>query len=289
MLDGDLLILSIQEYISSYNLLCMFHWCKDVMKQPINLYNLYKIEEVLKILNLNFVLSDFFYENPNEWCFWKDKNKIIYIWFDREKCLLVKKYDEHFKWEFYINHKVNKKYTYKEATIGNGNLLWYPECCINSFITTDNYDYNLFYVFSSKVINYKNCNNFLNVFEYIILHNIPCSFECKESINLAKKMLPYFIKSHCEMKQDSIINDIFSKKTYILFKSANWIKLQKGKITFWSILNINDSIYIKTKQLLTNYNFNIDIIDSKKIFIFNNDKWFYLDDVQVFIFPEIKI
>ncbi len=95
---------------------------------------------------------------------------------------------------------------------------------------TDGYDDTLFHMFSSKLHDYMNCSNYLNQFEYPILHHISCSFECKESIELAEKMLPLYIKS--SNLNTEHLDKIFSEKTYILFSSLNWIKIENEKYSF---------------------------------------------------------
>jgi hypothetical protein len=280
-------IREIWEFISEYNFACLFYWYKDVMKQPINLEWLDKIIKILNLHDLKYTLSDFYYENINEKCVWKDTCKIIYISRDLEKAILAKDYDNCFYWEFYINQELSYKYNSSEATKGNWIILWYPNCCIDSFIATDDYDPNLFFILSKKIKNYKNCHNYLNMFENLISHHIPCSFECEKSIKLCNKLVPIYIKSFWVESHNKIYNSILSEKTYILFKSTNWIKIENWKYYFWSYLNNKDNIFEKIKLLLEKFNFIIEILSDKKIKVIWNSKNILIDDIQIFHFPEI--
>lgn len=281
------IIIQSGKILSSYNLLCLFHWHKEIMKQPIQLSHLSTIEKILKELDLNYVLSDFFYVNPAEKCYPENENKIIYIWKDIACCQLWKEYDACFEGEFYINHKISEKYTRNEATIGNGKLLWYPDCCVNHFMNNDSDDSHLFHIFSTKLTNYLTCNNYLNNFENFVLHHIPCSFECQKSIDLAKNILPLYIFSHAREFNYNIIDNIISEKTYILFSSVNWIKIEWGRYFFWSYLGQYDRWFEKLKLLIKKFRFEIKIIDEKKILLFNEHNEIIKDDIQVFHFPKI--
>lgn len=288
MIDNDKLILSIWKFLESRNLLCLFHWYKEVMKQPIKLVDLEAIKNVLEKLNLKYVLSDFFYENIDENCIWKDTNKIIYISSDINKANLVKEYDECFEWEFYVNHKLSTKYKFDEATIWNWKLLGYPNCCVESFINTDNYDSKLFYAFSDKAKNYLKCHNYLNVLEYIILYHIPCSFDCSKSIFLWEKTINYYLDSYSPSIRDYLIENIHAEKTYILFKSLNWIKIQSWKYYYGSYILKEDKIFNNIKSLIDEHWFKIDIINAKEVKIYNNIKKIIVKDIQVLHFPKIN-
>ena len=282
-MDQEAIILGVGKYMSSYNLFCLFLGYKDVMKEPIHLTDLWSIKNALDMLWLQFVLSDFFYENPEENCFWRDSNRIIYISKDISKAVLCKEYDECFRGEFYINHIQSEKYSYEEASRGNGKLLWYPDCCVESFMETDGYDNTLFHMFSSKLHDYMNCSNYLNQFEYPILHHIACSFECRESIELAEKILPFYIKS-ANLNTEHL-NRMFSEKTYILFGSLNWIKIENEKYSFWSRIKNNDPLFEKIKTLLTRWWFKIRIQEKGNIHLFHKEKEISINNIRVFHFP----
>lgn len=287
MIDFNKEIRKIWEFVSEYNLACLFYWHKDVMKQPVLLEKLPKIKMVLDVLGLKYVLSDFYYENISEKCIWSDTNKIIYISRDLEKANLVKEYDNCFDWEFYVGQKLSKKYEFNEATIGNWKLLWYPDCCVNAFIKTDDYDTQLFYILSNKIKNYDKCHNYMNMFENIISHHIPCSFECEKSIELCTRLAPIYIRSCWPEFHDKIYKSILGEKTYILFKSTNWIKIENWKYYFWAYLNSEDKVYNKIKLLLEKFNFKIEILSDKKVKIVWNNKNILMEDIQIFHFPEI--
>lgn len=284
----DTTINSLWKRMSSHNLFCLFYGFKKVMKQPVRLADVEFIEVVLLKLDLSYVLSDFFYENPNENCHWSDKNKIIYISRDMHEATLAKEYDACFAWEFYVNHTRSYKYNAETAKVWLWRLLWYPSCCINKFLKSDVPDDSLFYAHSDRAVDYMNCSSFLNQFENIILHHIPCSYNCQHSIILAKAMFPYYLSSYQSSLREGIKESLYSEKTYVLFKSLNWIKLQGGIFSFGSLLNRWDSLFSKVKLLLDN-GFLIRILDGTSIELYDSIKTLTISNVQVLHFPEISM
>ena len=127
----------------------------------------------------------------------------------------------------------------------------------------------------------------MNMFENIISHHIPCSFECEKSIELCTRLAPIYIRSCWPEFHDKIYKSILGEKTYILFKSTNWIKIENWKYYFWAYLNSEDKVYNKIKLLLEKFNFKIEILSDKKVKIVWNNKNILMEDIQIFHFPEI--
>ena len=73
-----------------------------------------------------------------------------------------------------------------------GKVLGFPDCCINFFK-----DFNDHNVYNHLYETYKNtegkpnflCNSLFMDFTYSLIHHIPCSYNCKKTIKLAKELL----------------------------------------------------------------------------------------------------
>lgn len=276
-------------YISEYNLACLFYGYKTVMKQPIDIRNLSKLDEILKNLNLVYVLSDFFYFNPNEGCEEKNTHKIIYISKDTQYANEAKRIDCIFNSEFYVDFTPSiVDYSIDEVNQIMWKLLWYPDCCVRSFNWYDWPDWVLFDIFSKRMDTPQDCHNFLNQFELQILHHIPCSFNCQKSIDLWEKLFPLFIDSYDPFKKEQIKKDILCEKTYVFFSSTGWIKMVDGKYVFGSNLNKPDPLYDKVKFLIEKCGFHITILSSNEIEVVQWEKKVVVQKIKVFHFPETE-
>ncbi len=105
-----------------------------------------------------------------------------------------------------------------------GLLLGYPACCVDFFRR-----YNDWNRFSHPYETKKNtreyswyCNNFLMDYTFFLIHNLPCSYDCQATIELArlaeKRLMeeePRFIAETREMLHKPLL--VFGERNFILF------------------------------------------------------------------------
>lgn len=157
-------------------------------------YDLEKIDKLLKAYKLHAALSDFKIVK-------KDKGDYS------NKGIKVSKLSEKLgKFALYISKDpelAKKAKALEEAGdhVDLGKLLGYPECCCKFF--QENYaersqannDYVLPAFQNSEGFEFKFYTNIMaRYFDYSLLSHFPCSFECEESIKLAKEYLDKLVK-----------------------------------------------------------------------------------------------
>ena len=149
-----------------------------------------------------------------------------------------------------------------------GKCLGFPDCCIDFFRRFNNWR-----MYSHPYETYKNtpkimgkakgsyhCNNFLMDHTYFFIHHLPCSYRCKNTIELAKKVEekidevePDFVEKTTELLKRPFL--VFGEKNFVIFEG----QLSKNKSDF--ILEYEDC------QYLTNYarpEESVDFFDSIK-------------------------
>lgn len=166
-----------------------------------------------------------------------------------------------------------------------GELLGYPQCCINFFIENKEKqqkiqnDYILPALNNSKGFEFPFYNNHaLRYFDFTLLSHFPHSFNCKESIKIAK------INLEC-IKNNSIdLATIFETmlKGPVLYTEKDGIFLFKNHRFNKDILEFDNVISTASSELLTILNNNkiIGIIDKNKIKLDNK----IIEDVGFMVF-----
>ena len=111
-----------------------------------------------------------------------------------------------------------------------GKALGFPDCCIDFFSK-----YNNWHLYSHPYETFKNtqiikdkatgsyyCNNFLMDNAYFFIHHIPCSYRCKNTIELAKKVEekidevePDYVKKTIEILKKPLL--VFGERNFIIF------------------------------------------------------------------------
>ncbi|MBI2134846.1 hypothetical protein HYU09_02570 [Candidatus Woesearchaeota archaeon] len=125
------------------------------------------------------------------------------------------------------NRATNKPYI---DHIRFGRCLGFPNCCIDFFRK-----YNNWHLYSNPYETLKNtpainrkargsyyCNNFLMDHTYSLIHHLPCSYRCQETIMFAKKVEekimdvePDFVEKAAEALKKPLL--VFSERNFILF------------------------------------------------------------------------
>ncbi|MBR9681071.1 MAG: DUF483 domain-containing protein [Candidatus Altiarchaeota archaeon] len=82
---------------------------------------------------------------------------------------------------------------YLNDMVKTGKLLGYPDCCIDFWkaLSTGNFEKDILNKLKTSIQNTKNFSSYLNIFSMgnrIISHN-PCSFDCKNSLYVAKQLI----------------------------------------------------------------------------------------------------
>lgn len=165
------------DYIYSLEIMWVLKWFKKIAKlEPFTLENLDKIREILEKLGLKYIYLE------------KDE------YFD-EKEMLFKKWKNF--WNIYIDLYISKSEKFLEIITNNDfnikeknfliwKMLWYPECCIKSFLDFEyKWDINFNYIVKNKTI-WKfdwRLNNLIN--PYSLIPFFPCSYNCEKAINYA--------------------------------------------------------------------------------------------------------
>src|SRR3989338_727819 len=223
-----------------------------------------------------------FSENP------EDGEVHVFVSKSRESLLEAKK----FGWyPVIINRRsLNKPYV-DNAFFGKS--LGYPECCIDFFRK-----YNNWHIYSNPYETFKNtlgskshyCNNFLMDKNYFYIHHLPCSYSCKKTIELAKKIEvaikevePDFVEKANELLKKPLL--IFREQNFILFDgiaSGNRISYTYSQyidnpsrpeetISFYSLIEEGNNLSLEGDKLIIRNNNSIIKIIEKKPF------WFILD------------
>lgn len=152
-----------------------------------------------------------------------DKNKslyLLYISHAKEIIKKVKKFEE----EILFREKNLTESQIKIKTAQIGELLGYPECCINFFsnnisATTPQLNFLV----------YRKSNNFFWQLNNLdarmnLLPHVPCDYCCKKSIKFAEK----YLKAIQKEKGKEFVNKIenYLKSQFLYFKSGRFIRLE---------------------------------------------------------------
>jgi hypothetical protein len=111
-----------------------------------------------------------------------------------------------------------------------GKCLGYPACCVDFFRKYNNWHlYNHPYEtlknteqLPGRAIGSYHCNNFLMDNTFFFIHNLPCSYRCKSTIELAKnveaalkQVEPEYVEKTMELLKKPLL--VFGEKNFILF------------------------------------------------------------------------
>ncbi len=174
-----------------------------------------------------------------------------------------------------------------------GQLLGYPECCVDNFIknlpseytlislqnvkTKPSFYCNNLFVFDSKLrdfdipIYYKNLEMFDNhdVRNLFLVRHIPCSFDCEHSIRIGKMTLK-LLKDNFPDLAKNIVNVL--KRPVLYWNYFEWVILKGHReddiIKYDGIIDYESLIKKDIKNMIAGGN-NIRIKD-EKIMVFNN-------------------
>jgi len=166
-----------------------------------------------------------------------------------------------------------------------GELLGYPECCVEFFLKNTEKqqklqnDYIMPALNNSKDFKFPFYSNYaIRYFDITLLSHFPHNFECEESIKIAKKNLELIRKYSEELanKFESML------KNPVLYTEKDGIFVFKDYKINNNILQFNEILFTINNDLLNKLNQNkkIQIIDKHKIKI--NDE--ILDDVGFMLF-----
>ena len=223
----------------------------------------------------------------------KQGNVHVYISKSKSKTILAKK----FGWYSVIinNRSINKPFI---DHLKFGEILGFPKCCIEFFKKYNNWHlYNHPYeIFKNTTINTNKaigsyyCNNFLMDHTYFYIHNLPCSYRCKKTIDFAKKIELKIsqVEKNFTKKTISLLKKpllIFGERNFIIFdgiKKNNEIKYTNcqyfsnpGKVE--EKINFFNFIEKGNKILFENNILNIYKNNSKIFSINNNKNWFMIN------------
>jgi len=193
------------------------------------------------------------------------------------------------------NRSINKPFV---DHLRFGLMLGFPDCCVDFFR-----QYNNWSKFSHPFETYKNtpviqgkargsyyCNNFLMDHIFFFIHNIPCSYRCKKTIELAKKVEleimkvePDYAKRTIELLKKPLL--VFGERNFIIFDG----RLKGNQITFsnsqyisnparaedtfqnYSLLRNGDSLRLDDRHLI--------VMKNKKeiLRVARKEEWFLID------------
>ena len=150
----------------------------------------------------------------------------VFVSKTKEKALESKK----FGWYSVVinNRSVNKPFV---DHLRFGKSLGFPGCCIDFFRK-----YNNWHLYSHPYETLKNtpiiknkargsyhCNNFLMDNTYFFIHHLPCSYRCKNTIQLAKKVEekikevePDYVQKTTELLKKPLL--VFGERNFIIFE-----------------------------------------------------------------------
>ena len=208
------------DYIYSLEIKWVLKWFKKIAKfEPFRLVDLELIKDILESLNLKYVYfekDEYFDKEKMLFLKWKSKKEQyvdIYISRSSKTLDVLKKIIETEKWNYKKNYLIWK-------------LLWYPDCCIKSFLESNytwDLDFNL--KIKSKTI-WKfdwRLNNLIN--PYSLIPFFPCSYNCGKAIDYAEKNLSIIWKR-------DLIEEKF--KNIIYFKGVWDIDILKSNNMEWN-------------------------------------------------------
>ncbi|MBT7902990.1 DUF483 domain-containing protein [Candidatus Woesearchaeota archaeon] len=228
----------------------------DLFSQPLNAINIFLTlnsikpvsrlelseEEINKLKsfciqeNLHFCKSEFSFQNP--------KKFFVYFSKDKEKTLQAKEIE---------SNQNDQKF---------GQLLGYPSCCTKFY--TENYELaSRIFNRDHSLITIKNSQNttnipfqlnyFLRFFGILLIDFYPCSFQCKEAMNLSKKYFELIQKSNPEFA--NFIKEKLS--TFIYYDNQTGVHIFEKKISKLTKHEFNKFTY--ENVLLTSQNKDYEI------------------------------
>jgi len=166
-----------------------------------------------------------------------------------------------------------------------GELLGYPNCCVDFFIKNKEKqeklqnDYILPALANSNNFKFPFYNNHaIRYFDVTLLSHFPHNFECKESMKIAKNNLEC-IKTHSTELANKFENML---KSPVLYTENNGVFIFKNHKLNENFLKFDEVLSTTNNELLNELNQNkkIEIIDKNKIKI--NDR--ILDEVGFMLF-----
>jgi hypothetical protein len=153
-----------------------------------------------------------------------------------------------------------------------GKALGYPECCIDFYKKFNNH-----LVYNNLYETYKNtegkpnylCNCLFMDFTYSLIHHIPCSFNCKETIEQAKKTLEKIETEEKEFAEKikyylQLPALIFDEKDIYIFEG----KIKEKNLEYNSFFFIGREEDDKYSEILNKAN-NLKVYDEKIDFFYN--------------------
>lgn len=192
-------------HIYSLEIMWVILWFKKMAKlEPYTLKDLENSKHVFTDLWLSYI----FFEKEEHF----DNDKMLFLKWKNDGNLYIDLYvskSAKTLWILENLHKINKNTKSENYIIWK--LLWYPECCIKSFLELDyNWDLELNLKIKEKTI-WKldwRLNNLIN--PYSLIPFFPCNYNCKNAIKYAENNLKIIWKR-------KKIQDIF--KNIIIY---NW-------------------------------------------------------------------
>lgn len=216
-------------YIYSLELMWVLTWLKKIAKlEPFLFDDVSKIEQNLNKLWLKYI----FFEKEEHF----DEDKMLFIKWDKETSKYIDLYVSKSENTLNILKDIHLISDIKKKNYLIWKLLWYPDCCIVSFL---NYEYKSDLNFNKIIINKTSwafdwrLNNLIN--PYSLIPFFPCSYNCKEAIKYAESNLKILWNSE-EIKW------VF--KNYILYNS------------FWDNKIVDENYYNMKNNNNDIFNFN---------------------------------
>ena len=147
-------------------------------------------------------------------------------------------------------------------------LLWYPDCCIRSFLDYGWISNEELYGYFEKLTNLhgrKNISRYLNLFEHKFIYHVPCSLDCQHSIKLAKNM--EILSLALSRNQDARTDP----EKYILCKNGEWIKFRNNIISHGSLHNTSHSIQERIES-----GYSLEIPKDRSVILLKKDSKEYM-------------
>ena len=208
------------DYIYSLEIKGVLKWFKKIAKlEPFTISNLKLLNKTFNLLNIEYIYfekDEHFDEKKMLFLKWKDNKEIyidIYISKSNKILNILEKIIKTQKNNYNKNYLIWK-------------LLWYPDCCIRSFLEsnyTGDIDFNLKIKRNTIWKLDWRLNNLIN--PYSLIPFFPCSYNCKEAIRYAENNLNIIWNKY---KIKSIFSNIIEYKWFwdvsILDDKLNLIK-----------------------------------------------------------------
>ena len=209
-------------FLNEQEFLAVREGIKPVMRQTVTRkLSVKKVKNMCKKNNLHTVIK-----SMNVWS--PDQQPVYHIFISKSSKLAKEAY------------QANKKMDSRKL----GELLGYPECCIDNFIKLKNtnpdcqfilhsffqtktkprfyandiLNFSIRKFFIGRRINQAN-ENFIPTNHFLISH-IPCSYDCKESIKMGRNVLKILIKESNEHAKKIAYA---LKKPFLVFDDFNWV------------------------------------------------------------------